>query len=187
MIWVYVGGCDVHHDLRPCLRAFAGAGTAVRLLVVGDGPDRAAWEEAAGPSLGRTVTFVGAVPHDRVPIYIGAADLCLGPYPVERWPGGSIGFATLKLPEYMACARPVASVPSGSILDLVEDGRTGLLFDDTAERWSALLADPPGRPHLAEMGRRAAGAVADRTWSATAEGLLAAARAAVRRSPVAGR
>ena len=76
----------------------------------------------------------------------------------------------------MACARPVISVPSGHILRLVEDRRTGFLFANEASAWAAFLETLPSRERLAAMGMAAAEAVAPFSWERTAAGYLEVAR-----------
>ena len=56
------------------IRACARLGPSVRLIVVGDGPERAALEHEA-VSRGGAVTFTGALPPDQVWLYLRAADV----------------------------------------------------------------------------------------------------------------
>jgi glycosyltransferase involved in cell wall biosynthesis len=81
-------------------------------------------------------------------------------------------FSTLKIPEYMACARPVVSVPSGSITRLIEDGRNGFLLANEAGAWGAFLAALPDRARLAAMGEAAARSAQAISWDQTAHGYL---------------
>jgi glycosyltransferase involved in cell wall biosynthesis len=100
----------------------------------------------------------------------------LAPYSIGAFPGGMIPFSTLKIPEYMACARPVISVPSGHILRLIEDRRTGFLFANEIPSWAAFLKALPPGAQLAAMGTAAAEAVAPLSWERTASGYLDVAR-----------
>jgi glycosyltransferase involved in cell wall biosynthesis len=182
-VWTYVGGMGMYHDMRPCLRAFAEVRPpGVSLLLVGDGTDRESWLEAAGAALGSSVRFVGRVPYESVPLYIGAADLCLAPYVVERYPGGKITSATLKIPQYMACARAAVSVPSGEILRLIRDGENGFLFANTQEEWGRFFAHVPPAARLREMGERGVPVAATRSWTATAQAFLNVCREACARA-----
>ena len=169
---LYVGGMDRYHDLGPVIDALARVRPcALELLVVGDGGHRLAYEAAARGG-GAPVRFVGRVPHPLVPRYIAAADLCIAPYRAAAFPGGAVTFSTLKIPEYMACARPVASIPSGHITRLVADGVSGFLFPNETAAWTSFLAAPPSRRQLAGMREAAAKAVESVSWSATAAGYL---------------
>jgi glycosyltransferase involved in cell wall biosynthesis len=169
LVLLYVGGLDLYHDLGQVIQALARAPSDKRLElhVVGDGHLRSLDEQSA-QRLGVAVRFHGQVAHDRVPVFIAAADLCLAPYQPNRFYGGRITFSTLKIPEYMACERPVASVPHGHILRLIDDHVTGFLVDNQADAWLALLQGMPSRARLAEMGRSAARRVASLSWRATA-------------------
>ena len=62
----------------------------------------------------------------------------------------------------------------GGPLDLVDDGRTGLLFDpdrpdDLADRVRALVEDPGARRRMGAAGRAS---VEDRTWAAVTDELV---------------
>jgi D-inositol-3-phosphate glycosyltransferase len=175
-VLLYVGGLDHFHDLAPVIEGMARAKRAsVELHLVGDGESRLGYQAlAARRQVG--VRFHGQVAHRRVPEFIAAADACLAPYPVGIFPGGVIAVSTLKIPEYMACARPVMSVPSGHILRLVEDRRTGFLFANEASAWAAFLEKLPSRERLAAMGMAAAESVAPLSWERTADGYLKVAR-----------
>ena len=175
-VLVYVGGMDVHHDLEPAIEGLARASLlSVELHLVGDGERRPRYQALAAARRA-PVRFHGQVPHSEVPTYIAAADACLAPYSVGAFPRGVVPFSTLKIPEYMACARPVISVPSGHILRLVEDRRTGFLFANEASAWAAFLNALPPREHLAAMGMAAAETVAPLSWERTAAGYLEVAR-----------
>jgi glycosyltransferase involved in cell wall biosynthesis len=85
-------GQDVLLDAWPTVRAHVPGAT---LVLVGDGPDRAALERRAGPG----VMFAGAA--DSVRPWLAAADLVVV---ASRWEGMSLAML-----EAMACARCVVS------------------------------------------------------------------------------
>jgi glycosyltransferase involved in cell wall biosynthesis len=179
LVLLYVGGMDIYHDLTPAIRGLALARTqplSVELHLVGDGTSRPRYQALATREQ-VTARFYGQIAHHRIPEFIAAADACLAPYSVAGFPGGLIALSTLKIPEYMACARPVISVPSGHILRLVQDGRTGFLFANEASAWAAFLQALPSRQQLATMGMAAAEAVAHLSWERTAAGYLEVGRA----------
>ena len=95
------------------------ARTAELLVVVGDGPMRQALENyRRDQGLVERVRFAGDR-KDVVP-WLRAFDVfCLPSYANEGVPQA--------LMQAMACGLPVVSTPVGSIEELVEDGRTGLL------------------------------------------------------------
>ena len=132
---LYVGGMDEYHDVAPVIEALATIRqSSVELHLVGDGEHRRRCEEKAKRTQVR-VRFHGNVPHSMVPQYIAAADICIAPYRTSACHSGILPFSTLKIPEYMACARPVVSVPSGAIKRHVEDRVSGFLFPNDVSSW----------------------------------------------------
>jgi glycosyltransferase involved in cell wall biosynthesis len=173
---LYVGGMDEYHDLEPVIEAIAhGRPASVELHLVGDGEYRVRYEEKARSARG-LVRFHGHVPHAVVPQYIAAADVCLAPYRISAFHGGVVSFSTLKIPEYMACGRPVISVPSGHIKRLVKNDVSGFLFPNEVPSWASFVSDLPSRERLAAMGRAATRAVESVSWQHTAAQYLAACR-----------
>ncbi len=178
-VLLYAGGLDRYHDLAPVIRALgAGRRPALQLHVVGDG-ERRGEAEALARTAGARARFHGRTAHETVPVWIAAADLCLAPYRVEAFPRAVVTFSTLKVPEYMACARPVATVPGGAPGRLVRHGVAGFLVPNEPAAWGRLLETLPERGRLAEMGRAAAQAVEVLSWEATARAYLAVCERAV--------
>jgi len=126
-----------------------------RLLIVGDGPARRPLEaQAQALGLGVSVAFVGRVPYERVPLYLGAADCCVAPFTAQR---GET--SPLKLFDYLAAGRPVLASAIPAIADLIKV--SGAIVpvppDDPqplADEIVALLRDPRRRQILGEAGRR---------------------------------
>jgi L-malate glycosyltransferase len=88
------------------------------LVLVGDGPDRDAAEQAVdGNGLRKDVRFLGKV--EDVGDVLRGADLFLLPSATE-----SFGLAAL---EAMACAVPVIASDVGGIPEVVKDGESGFL------------------------------------------------------------
>lgn len=99
----------------------------LRLLVYGDGRDRAALERMAGP----TVTFLGRVSEEKLAgLYSNARAFI--------FPGREdFGIAPL---EAQAAGRPVIAFAAGGSLDTVLPGRTGeLIADQTPEALTSVL------------------------------------------------
>ncbi|HXO22259.1 MAG TPA: glycosyltransferase [Thermoanaerobaculia bacterium] len=103
------------------LRALPHLPAGVRLLLAGDGPQRAELEQLAaelGPGRAR---FLSYVPYLELPALYGAVDLFVHTAREERW-GVSVA-------EALACGLPVvASSRVGAAYDLVAPGRNGGIY-----------------------------------------------------------
>jgi glycosyltransferase involved in cell wall biosynthesis len=171
-ILTYVGVLDWTHDLAPAIEAVARSRRSdLELEIVGDGARREEYARMAAAAPER-IRFRGRVAHERVPLHIAAADLCLAPYNASAFASGELGYSTMKIPEYLAVGRPVASVPGRRIRSLVTDGVAGFLFENSIEAWTRFLGEAPDRARLAEMGRAAAD-VELPTWDDTASAYYA--------------
>jgi len=125
----------------------------VLVLVVGDGPQRAALEALACElGLAERVRFAGN--QGDVAPWMRAMDVfCLPSYANEGVPQA--------LMQAMACALPVVTTPVGSIGEIVSDGESGVMVppqDAAALRVAleALLDDPVRRQALAARARQVA-------------------------------
>lgn len=138
------------------LRAFAGLGRHrdnVRLLMVGEGSQRARLEGLAGELgiAGRTV-FAGAVPHEQVPSILGNVDIFVMPSTCQE----SFGVAAL---EASAMEVPVISTSVGGIPEVVLDGETGVLVPPgdvpaLEAAMESLVEDAGLRERLGKQGRK---------------------------------
>lgn len=171
-VLTYVGVLDFTHNLEPAIRALGASGRPeIELHVVGDGQRAAEYRQLAA-AVDARVHFHGRVPHTEVPAWIAAADVCLAPYDASAFASGELGYATMKIPEYLSVGRAVASVPSGRVTSLVRHGATGFLFANDVSHWASFLAELPPRGRLHEMGRAAA-ATRLQSWDDTADAYLA--------------
>ena len=127
-------------------------GVKVRLVMVGDGPERSACVYRAEQlNISENVHFVGK--QANIADYLGVSDVFLLPSELE-----SFGLAAL---EALACEVPVIATRIGGIPEVVTDGETGLLSDvgDTSkmsEDVLRLLADEEMRRAFGERGRELA-------------------------------
>jgi glycosyltransferase involved in cell wall biosynthesis len=126
-----------------------------RLVVVGDGPDRAALEQLTEDlGLVERVTFTGALPHSQALLAIRAADVMLLTSQTE-------GLSHVLL-EAMTLGTPAIATDVGGNPEVITDGEDGLLvpFGDGEALVSAMrrLADDPSqRSQLAQAAARSAG------------------------------
>lgn len=125
---IFVGNFYQWHDVATLLYAFAQALVAhpdARLVLVGDGAQRQVmWQRAADLGLSHAVQFTGLVAHAEVPRFMAAADIAVVPYPPMKQ---ELWLSPLKLFEYMASGTAVIASRTGQIVDVVQDGRNGLL------------------------------------------------------------
>jgi glycosyltransferase involved in cell wall biosynthesis len=171
-VLLYVGVLDNTHNLGPVLTAMSQVPRpALELHIVGDGSLKSYYETLTA-SVRQHVIFHGRVPHTAVPQYIAAADLCIAPYDPQAFPNGKVAYSTLKIPEYMACARPVVSVPSGHILTLIRHGVSGFFVSNTTPDWIEFFRHCPPRSKLRQMGEAAIEMMPTCSWDETARAYL---------------
>ena len=121
---------------------------ALRVLIAGEGPERAALEAlAAELGVSGNVTLLGH--RSDVPDLLAALDFAVSSSSFEGSP--------LALMEYMDAALPVVATRVGGVPDLIEDGVHGLLVeagdpDALARAMGELLRDPAGRARWARAG-----------------------------------
>ncbi len=87
-------------------------------------------------------------------MYIGAADLCAAPYAVDRFDGGELTVGSLKISEYLACARPVLATRAARMEDLVSGGAYGLLVDNDEAAYRQVWRNLLGTGPLREIEQR---------------------------------
>lgn len=154
---LFVGRIEPLKGIDILLRAAAETEGRFRLLVVGgDSQDAGRKSElsrlADDLGIADRVVFRDAVPHDELPLYFNAADVCVVPSYYE-----SFGLVAV---EAMACGVPVVASRVGGLLETVRDGQTGYLVpwrcpEPFAERLELLLDNGPLRHSLGRMARAA--------------------------------
>ena len=149
---VCVARLEPEKGLRTLLQALAELLTSrpdVRALVVGDGSQRQALQEAAGElGIADAVRFTGF--RDDARAAIAASDVFVLPSPAE--PFG------LVLLEAMALGRAVVAVNAGGPQEIVVDGETGRLVPANdpqalADTLAGLIARPAERLRMGRAGR----------------------------------
>ena len=183
----FVGTLKPWHGLDTLIAAAAlarGRGCPLRLLIVGDGPERAAVDamlDAAG--LAQDVELTGAVDPSHIPALLARMDVAVAPYPSLS----DFYFSPLKIMEYMAAGTAVVASRIGDIDGLIEHEITGLLCPPgdaiaLADALVRLHTEPETRARLGAAAR--AVAMRDLGWDCVAATILALAeRNAMRREP----
>ncbi len=134
---------DVHLDIR-CLK--------VKLLILGDGPDRKSLERLSVElGVADVVKFIGHVDPELIPQYLSEADLFVRPSRSE-----GLGNSFL---EAMAAGLPVIGTSVGGIPDFLINNINGLFCkvddpNDLAAKIVRILGDPRLSRKLSENGRK---------------------------------
>jgi PEP-CTERM/exosortase A-associated glycosyltransferase len=155
----FIGSFYAYEGLDVLLRAvpkLCAGMPDLRVLLVGGGPqDQQLRRLAKELGIEDKVMFTGRVPHDQVQKYYDLLDVLV-------YPRLSMRLTDLVTPlkplEAMAQGRVLAASDVGGHLELIADGKTGVLFraDDPqslAEKVGALLASQQKWPALRQAGR----------------------------------
>ena len=153
---LFVGRLEQRKGLEPLIRAFTllkAERPDLRLLVVGDGPERQRCQELLPTRLRADVVFLGRVADEDLPGCYAAADLYVSP----ALGGESFGIVLL---EAMAAGRAVVASDLPGYRSVVTDGVEGRLVPPgdpsaLATAIGALLDNPSLRDAMAVQGRRA--------------------------------
>jgi glycosyltransferase involved in cell wall biosynthesis len=176
----FVGSLKRWHGVSILLEAFDRARRScprIRLLIVGDGPERSNLEaDARARGLFDEVGFTGAVAPEAVPELLLSMDVAVAPYPAL----GHFYFSPLKIFEYMAAGRAIVASRVGQLGELLQDGINALLCppgDPTAlaEGLVRLEADRALAQRLGQAARSCV--IRDHTWEAVARRVLRLAKA----------
>lgn len=155
----FVGTLKPWHGVLDLIEGFAALhreAPGSRLLIVGDGPERALIEaRLAAHGLNLSTHLTGALHPDEVPAMIAAMDVGVAPYPAMQ----NCYFSPLKAFEYMACGIAFVGSDIGQLGQLVSHGVDGLLYPpgDTDALGASLLRlfhDRALREFLGRNGRR---------------------------------
>lgn len=150
----FVGFVRDWHGLDAVIAAMAAepGGPDLRLVVVGDGPARAALaQQAAALGVADRTIFTGLQPREAIPNLVAGFDIALQPLVVSY-------ASPLKIFEYMAAGRAIVAPDQPNIREVLRDGETAVLFDpaETGAMWRAirrLTTDAALRRRLGEAAR----------------------------------
>ena len=155
----FIGSFYAYEGLDVLLRAVPALSARIpdlRVLLVGGGPQDAQLRQLAQDlNIADKVVFTGRVPHDQVNMYYDLLDVLVYP----RLPMRLTELVTpLKPLEAMAQGRILAASDVGGHLELITDGKTGVLFKaadpaSLAEKVGALLEQQEQWPQLRANGR----------------------------------
>jgi glycosyltransferase involved in cell wall biosynthesis len=174
-VWVgFSGSLKPWHGTEHLVRALATASREeprLRLLVLGEGPERGRLRElACSLAIEDRIEFAGAVAHERVPEYLAACDILSAPYGAMD----DFYFSPLKVAEYRAAGKPVVASRVGDLARTLDEAAGVVLLEPGDEQALArtlvdLARDPETR---AKLGRAAA--AQSWTWSHVADATLEA-------------
>lgn len=184
----FVGFVRPWHGVDAVVRAIADwrGQPRLSLVVVGEGSARRELEKlAADLGVSEQVRFTGLADRRNVFHHIGTFDIALQPAAVPY-------ACPLKVLEYMATGRAIVAPDQPNLRELLDDGRTALLFDPAREppgeamrdAVQRLVRDPALRAKLgaaakAEISRR------DLTWIGNARRIVGLAKAEIARRELA--
>lgn len=174
---LWVGRMEPRNGLDRMIRAFTLATRGrddMRLIVVGDGPLRATYEQMVPSNLKKRVHFTGFVNAGRPALYASADLLCV-PATIS-----SFGITVL---EGMATGRPVIASDIAGFSDVMTHGREGLLVDtgDAAAFRDAILQIAGDRALAAALARRGRATAETYSWPRITGDILAFYAEAARR------
>lgn len=141
-------GLDVVITRMPGLiKKFPG----IRLLIVGDGPQRPGLERTAVESgVAGHVIITGFQPYETMPQYINLASVCINPFLVT---GTTRDIFPTKIVQYMACGMPVIATRLPGLEATITGEKQGMIYagpEDTAAAIAEVIADDRRRLQLGQ-------------------------------------
>lgn len=152
IVFIFVGRIGPEKNIPFLLRSFAGVAEAydnVRLLIVGDGPEKDNLEDRVKHmGIENLVTFTGMIPYDEIPKYLNSADVFSTASVTEVHP--------LTVIEAMAAGLPTLGIHSPGVGDTIVDGETGYLSQEDLAGFTAKMTKMvTDKNKRLEMGRNA--------------------------------
>ena len=125
----YIGTMGMAHGLETMLQAAERLQTSapeVLFMMVGEGADRERIQTIAEAKKLTNVRFLPQQPHEKIPDYIAASDVCL--VLLKK----SAVFDTViptKMLEFMSCGKPVVLGVNGQAIKILDLARSGVCMD----------------------------------------------------------
>lgn len=168
---LYVGRLSAEKEIEQCRAVLAGR-PGLRLALVGDGPHRRKLEQHFA---GTATYFAGYLKGEELAAAYASADVFFLPSPTE-----TLGLVLL---EAMAAGCPVVAAGTGGVLDVVQDGVTGHLYDprDRSGPLSAVRRLLDDSAHREVMRRQARLDAEQWSWAAATRQLVGFYRAVIER------
>jgi phosphatidylinositol alpha-1,6-mannosyltransferase len=156
------------HQVLPEL---ANRRPAIRLVIIGAGPERLAIQRAAAAAgVEHRIEWLGAVSDKDRSAWLRRAAICI--LPNVRVPNDIEGYGVVAL-EAAAAGCPVVAADLEGLRDAIVDGEAGrLIASADREAWTATIVELLGDPtRAAALGARARAWVrTERTWDAVCDG-----------------
>lgn len=171
----FVGTLKPWHDLITLLDAFSQLHLKdpnTKLLIVGDGPERERLENhVVSSDIVDSVVFTGAVAPSEIPVLLSSMDVAVAPYANLE----NFYFSPLKVFEYMAAGLPVVASKIGQLMELIQDGKNGILIppgdvDAMAEVFDRLRCNTDFRKLMGQEARNCV--LSNYTWDIQVERIL---------------
>ena len=124
--FVWIARVDKYKGIENAIAAAEKAGARLTMAGRTDPKQKEYFDLKIAPHLNDKITFVGELSQEQLPEFYGSATALL--YPIE-WeePFG------LVVTEAMACGTPVIAYRHGSMPELIEEGKTGFVIDDSVD------------------------------------------------------
>ena len=157
------------HGLDLLINSFSKliqSGLSVKLLIVGDGPERKNIEMLLKElEVAHHVTITGFIDHQNVSDYVNLFDIAVSPK-------STFYASPMKVIEYMALAKPVVVANSKNFLDIIDPGENGVVFieNETGSLTNAMYSLYSNQTFREKIGKNARKKVLDRlNWQYNAE------------------
>ncbi|MHB8154988.1 MAG: glycosyltransferase family 4 protein [Candidatus Omnitrophota bacterium] len=167
------GGQYAELFIKTASKIINGYKKRFNFMIVGDGYRAAELKELArGFNLDGKIIFSGAVPHEQVPNYIAAADVCVACFEENEI---TVCKSPLKIVEYLASGKAIVASSVGEVPEMIKDA--GVLvapgdIQSLAVEIIKIMEDPDFRGKLGKLARQRA--EQKYNWAVTSENILCA-------------